>query len=312
MSFEIKPVPEIVIPEAPEVPEATPSISGKILGRTSTTGLEPTAIGYLALESNTNGFGNTAIGRQALKDNTTGSYNTAVGNGALGGNISGSENVAIGREPLFSNVSGSGNTAIGTYTLDANTNGDNNVAIGPNACSSNTTGYSNVAIGFNALADNSSGSLNVAIGQSAGVNTVNRENNVMIGFLADSPGLSNTVTLGNTGITTLRCNVTSITSLSDERDKKDIQSLDYGLDLVNQIRPVQFEWDTRDGMKTGIKDIGFIAQELAEVEDAINAHDVLALTLRHDPEKLEASYGRLVPILVKAIQELSARLDALE
>jgi hypothetical protein len=68
----------------------------------------------------------------------------------------------------------------------------------------------------------------------------------------------------------------------------------------------------RDGGKVGVKDIGFIAQELAEVEDALNAHDVLALTYRENPEKLEASYGRLVPILVKAIQELSARLDALE
>jgi len=31
-----------------------------------------------------------------------------------------------------------------------------------------------------------------------------------------------------------------------------------------------------------------------------------------NPDKLEASYGRLVPVLVKAIQELSAKVTALE
>jgi hypothetical protein len=31
-----------------------------------------------------------------------------------------------------------------------------------------------------------------------------------------------------------------------------------------------------------------------------------------NPEKLEASYGKLIPVLVKAIQELSAKVTALE
>ena len=81
---------------------------------------------------------------------------------------------------------------------------------------------------------------------------------------------------------------------------------------MNQLRPVTFDWNTRDGAKVGIKDIGFIAQELVEVEDALNAHDTLALTYRDNPEKLEASYGRLIPILVKAIQELSAEVEMLK
>ena len=81
---------------------------------------------------------------------------------------------------------------------------------------------------------------------------------------------------------------------------------------MNQLRPVTFDWNTRDGAKVGIKDIGFIAQELVEVEDALNAHDTLALTYRDNPEKLEASYGRLIPVLVKAIQELSAEVEMLK
>jgi len=36
------------------------------------------------------------------------------------------------------------------------------------------------------------------------------------------------------------------------------------------------------------------------------------LVYESNPEKLEASYGKLVPILVKAIQELTAKVEALE
>ena len=57
----------------------------------------------------------------------------------------------------------------------------------------------------------------------------------------------------------------------------------------------------------GMKDIGFIAQELQAVDD-----DFLRLVYDANPDKLEASYGRLVPVLVKAVQELSAKVTALE
>ena len=85
------------------------------------------------------------------------------------------------------------------------------------------------------------------------------------------------------------------------------------------IRPVEFTWDTRDETIVGVPDVGFIAQELAEVEDNFKDSEKLRLTLRNNPEKLEATPGRLLPIAIKAIQELSqqnaellARIEALE
>ena len=68
----------------------------------------------------------------------------------------------------------------------------------------------------------------------------------------------------------------------------------------------------RDGGKIDIPDTGFIAQDLVEVEDATGLADYLKLTFRDNPEKLEASYGRLVPILVKAIQDLSNEVNKLK
>ena len=44
---------------------------------------------------------------------------------------------------------------------------------------------------------------------------------------------SNEITLGDSNIATLRCQVTSITALSDQRDKTAIEDLDLGLKFVN-------------------------------------------------------------------------------
>ena len=67
------------------------------------------------------------------------------------------------------------------------------------------------------------------------------------------------------------------------------------------------EYDEVVSSKKGSKDVGFIAQELQTVDD-----DFLQLVYDVNPEKLEASYGRLIPVLVKAIQDLSAKVTELE
>ncbi len=73
------------------------------------------------------------------------------------------------------------------------------------------------------------------------------------------------------------------------------------------MKPVKFEWDTRDGAKKGVKDLGFIAQDLKELDD-----EHLNLVYDENPDKLEATYGRLIPVLVKAIQDLSKEIEILK
>ena len=110
----------------------------------------------------------------------------------------------------------------------------------------------------------------------------------------------------------MRCNVTTISSLSDERDKTDIEDLPYGLDFINDMRPVQFTWDRRDGSMNNVPDFGFIAQDLHDVELEHSSTNRTRLVKWENPDKLEADYVRSYPILVKAVQELSAKCDALE
>ena len=95
--------------------------------------------------------------------------------------------------------------------------------------------------------------------------------------------------------------------MSDKRDKKDILDSTYGLNIINQLKPVTFTWDTRDGAKKDILDLGFIAQDLQDVDD-----EYLKLVVSTNPEKLQATQGRLIPVLVKAIQELKAEIELLK
>ena len=136
----------------------------------------------------------------------------------------------------------------------------------------------------------------------------------MLGYLAteSSDTVSNEITLGNSSISSLRCQVTSITSLSDRRDKKDIKELPIGLDFINALNPVEFTWNMRDGAKVGQKEAGFIAQELDEAQQDAGVEELMNLVLKNNPNKLEAAPGKLIPVLVKAIQELSSEIQTLK
>jgi hypothetical protein len=242
----------------------------------------------------TTGAGNTVVGDSALALATTGQDNTAFGAGSLGGLTTGVENVAIGSQSGQNISTSNENTLLGyqagfgDFALGL---GNNNTLLG------NRAGY------------NTSGSSNVFIGWTTALSATTGNNNIVIGSGADkaTPTSSNSFTLGNSSIGVLRCAVTTITSLSDARDKKNIEESKYGLDLVESLKPVTFEWETRDGAKKDVKDLGFIAQDLKELDD-----DYLGLVYDENPEKLEASYGRLIPVLVKAIQELSEEVKQLK
>ena len=267
-----------------------------------------TAIGVQALDSNNTGSNNTASGYYTLVSNIDGIGNTASGSQALAANTTGSYNTASGSQALYSNIDGIGNTASGYQALYSNTTGSNNTAIGGSALQTASTGVDNTAIGYN-----------------AGFNLTTGGNNTLIGFDAQpsTSTINNEITLGNSSVTTLRSQATTITSLSDRRDKTDIIPIVEGLAFLKQLNPVIFTWNTRDKAKVGIKSAGFIAQELLALQKQSNIGDNLDLVSEDNPEKLEARYGNLLPVIVKAIQEESAekdqkikelneRLDALE
>ena len=298
-----------------------------------------TGIGENSLSQLTTGFGNTALGTYSMPTNTSGSYNTAIGSNTLFFNTSGSENTALGNTSMYYNLTGRSNTSIGVGSMFTNTTGNYNTSVGFNSLVSNETGSDNTSVGLKSMNYNISGSgntslgkhsllnivsgnNNTAIGQNAAALLVSGSNNIIIGNNANTTtnSVSNQITLGNNQITSLRCNVQSITSLSDMRDKKNISGLSLGLDFISKLKPRQFRWDKRewyennisDGSKTEDKlNAGFIAQELDEIQTDENA-EWLGLVNKDNPDKIEATYGNLLPVMVKAIQELKEKNEDLE
>jgi trimeric autotransporter adhesin len=272
------------------------------------------AIGIVPTSVSGSSHNNTLIGGGAAGGLTTGTQNTAIGTYACLGLTTGSDNVAIGINPLFANVNGSENVAIGNWAASSQLTGSGTVAIGKDALR-NATVNANTAIGRQSLLNVSTGVFNTAIGGNSGTLLTTGNGNVIVGYNAQpsTATASNEFTLGSTGIAILRCAVTSITSLSDARDKKEITELSAGLDFVNTLKPVEFIWDDRaENGKHDVKDFGFIAQDLKQSQEDIKLADTLKLVYEENPEKLEASYGKLIPILVKAIQELSAEVTSLK
>ncbi len=279
------------------------------------------AFGYYSLSSNGVGGNNSAFGSRSLTSNGSGSYNSAFGCNSLAANSSGYSNSAFGHSSLTSTTTGQYTSAFGYNSLLSNTEGSHNSSFGAYSLNWSQTGGSNSAFGAYALYK-TTGTNNTALGDSAGWNVTTGSNVTCIGYMAQaSTGLANNeFTLGNSSVSTLRCNTGTISSLSDARDKKNIRDLPLGLEFLMNVKPRLFNWDRREWYDNGKSDgskmrttptAGFIAQELDEAQTKARA-EWLNLVLKSNPEKLEATSGNLLPIMVKAIQELKTENDALK
>jgi predicted outer membrane repeat protein len=109
-----------------------------------------------------------------------------------------------------------------------------------------------------------------------------------------------------TGAGTIFATTTTISAISDQRLKENVRDLDVGLDAVMALKPRKFDW--KEGKGKNVKDDrGWIAQEFEQVfPDLVDEWK--------DPspdgeEPYKSVRADLIPVLVKAIQELKAELD---
>jgi hypothetical protein len=95
---------------------------------------------------------------------------------------------------------------------------------------------------------------------------------------------------------------------SDARIKDDIAPIASGLGVVAKLRPVQFRYK-ESWSKDRFLQPGFIAQELQE---ALADQPYVEGVVHQGPEYMSVSYQTLIPVLAKAVQELTAKLEAAE
>jgi hypothetical protein len=102
----------------------------------------------------------------------------------------------------------------------------------------------------------------------------------------------------------------STTTGSDRRLKKNIKDLPYGLDDVLKLRAVEFDWKEKRG---GKHDIGVIAQEIQEViPEVVNEVKTIGKSSEELESHLSVDYGKIVSVLIKAVQEQQEQINKLE
>jgi hypothetical protein len=174
--------------------------------------------------------------------------------------------------PNFENASGTITNKYGFYSDIANSGATNKWNIYVNGAAPNY---------FNG---------NVAIGTTIPTEALHVVGNGR--FTAVGAGtFSNNLNITSTGVLT--------TATSDAKYKYNIRPLNYGLETLLQLNPVNFQW-----IEGEEEDLGFIAQDVAEIiPEAVNTNWNSDLLFR---------YESLIPILTKAIQEQQALIKALE
>ena len=194
----------------------------------------------------------------------------------------------------------------------------------------------------NAVDAITNGACNSWFGMEAGSNITGGSNVMCLGHdsgLTGSPGGnittgSNAIVLGDENIGDAHIQV-AFTVASDERDKTDFSDLDLGLDFVKALEPVTYYWDKRskygdkyaddydlnaqtpDGThKEDFMDVGFKAQSVSALEEAagykMSDKKNLTVSLSSDGKQYALRYEKFIPMLVKAIQELSAEVEKLK
>ena len=124
-------------------------------------------------------------------------------------------------------------------------------------------------------------------------------------WLFRNPGGTNLFTVDHSGNATATGNVTAY---SDERLKTNVNTINDALSICGKLRGVSFDWK-----EDGKHSIGVIAQEVEEIipEVVVTNYDKDPTTGEETDIK-SVDYGKIVGVLINAINELKAEVDELK
>tara|TARA_R100001082_G_scaffold72550_1_gene41548 strand:- start:116 stop:2149 length:2034 start_codon:yes stop_codon:yes gene_type:complete len=299
-------------------------------------------------EDITNGFRNLFIGAGAGKEVTNNAGVICIGHSAGSYGTTADGMISIGYQ---SRGSGGGKTVIIGRDAGSESGGEKSVVIGYRA------GRIDAASNSNYFGTNCT-----MIGAHTKPAADNNSNSIAIGYNAVGHG-ANTAVIGDANITQIDphsdrgCNLgqvsyefdavhcVSVTEVSDERLKEQIEDTSLGVDFIKRLRPVSYKFKDRAAeYEAGTQTVtnengeeveepvqilrqpalthtrkhqGLIAQEVKQVLDDIgmDAADFGGYVdgnISGDGDKYALRYGQFIGPLIKAVQELTARIEELE
>ena len=185
-------------------------------------------------------------------------------------------------------------TAAGDFTINANSSTTTSFTVA--SAGAVTIG----ATGTNgSLSLNSYNAMNIGLGATNGMiitsNAAATNSNYVLQMYCGSTRIYWADTLGN------HTALSSVSALSDNRLKTNIQPIDNCLDKVMKLNGVYFNWS--DPERSAHRNIGLIAQNVQEVvPELVNSSD----------EYLSVNYAQMVSVLIGAIQEQQKQIDELK
>ncbi len=299
--------------------------------------------GDTACDSLTTGNLNTVLSNTGGTAITDGDGHTFMGSGAGAAMISADNTTAVGRNTLTASIAAN-NVGMGAFVLDANIEGFNNSAFGTNAggAQAGTGDDNNTWIGY----DSGKSANGATLGRNLGVGSMScdvlttGDNNICIGFATDpsaataagqivigallTGGEDNQVTIGNaTGNIKNEFDTDNAwTQASDIRKKRNIHNSTLGLDFINALRPVTYQWrpasewpkewgvDPETAIDTGHVMTGLVAQEVKAALDIAGVSTFAGWS--EDSGGQRISKEMYVFPLIKSVQELTAQVRVLQ
>jgi len=288
------------------------SFFGSSAGFFNTEGTDNAFFGTDAGVRNTTGNFNSFFGTKVGVSNTTGHDNAFFGLHAGNENNFGNFNAFFGDGAGFSNTAGEFNTAIG-YSADVVPGGifnpTNATAIGARA---QVTASNALVLGSIANVNGAAASTNVGIGTTAPATRLHVVGNTnLIGNVSiNTTDMTRTLTVAgrarissipqepsgaslcfNVNGDLLQCGASSL------KWKTNVRSFRSGLDIIQQLRPISFNWK-----EDGRPDIGLGAEEVAKVAPSLTFTD-------DKGEVTGVKYERLSMLLINAIKEQQAQIE---